>query len=291
MGWRNVIISKRCKLDLKMGYMVVRSDEIIRIHLDELAVLVIENNAVSITGCLLEELANKKVKVIFCDGKRNPVTEMIPIYGSYDSTSKIRRQIKWSENIKSIVWTEIVADKIKKQAEHLEDIGRMLEGSMLRKYIDEMEIGDATNREGHAAKVYFNCLFGKDFSRTGNNAINAGLNYGYGILLALFNREIVSSGYLTQLGIFHDNTFNHFNLSCDFMEPFRIIVDRIVMENQFSIFEKEQKYIMLEMLNKKIEIDGALHYLPNAVKIYCRSIFNALNENDSSLIRFYKYEL
>lgn len=78
---------------------------------------------------------------------------------------------------------------------------------MLQEYIREIQFGDATNREGHAAKVYFNALFGKEFSRTNDVPINAALNYGYGIILSLANREIVSNGYITQIGLFHDNMF------------------------------------------------------------------------------------
>lgn len=67
MSWRTVIIEGRCKLDYRMGYMVVRASEVKRVFLEEIAVLVIENPAVSLTGCLLEELVNRKIKVIFCD--------------------------------------------------------------------------------------------------------------------------------------------------------------------------------------------------------------------------------
>ena len=54
MSWRTVIITTRCKLDLKMGYKVIRGEDTKRIFLDEIAVLLIENPAVSFTGCLLE---------------------------------------------------------------------------------------------------------------------------------------------------------------------------------------------------------------------------------------------
>ncbi len=71
---------------------------------------------------------------------------------------------------------------------------------------------DSTKREGHAAKVYFNALFGMDFTRADDNPINAALNYGYSMILSAINREITAAGYLTQIGIFHQNTFNPFNL-------------------------------------------------------------------------------
>ncbi len=67
MSWRTVVISNRCKLDYKMGFMVVRGEETKRVFLDEMAILLIENSAVSLTGCLLEALTEKKVRVIFCD--------------------------------------------------------------------------------------------------------------------------------------------------------------------------------------------------------------------------------
>lgn len=56
MSWRTVLISNRCKLDYSMGYMVIRGEETARIFIDEIAVLMIENPAVSMTGCLLSDL-------------------------------------------------------------------------------------------------------------------------------------------------------------------------------------------------------------------------------------------
>ena len=57
MSWRTVVITEHCKLDHKMGYLVVRKDEVKRIFLDEIAVLIIENPAVSMTGCLIVRLS------------------------------------------------------------------------------------------------------------------------------------------------------------------------------------------------------------------------------------------
>ena len=137
------------------------------------------------------------------------------------------------------------------------------EAELLSSYLQQIAWNDETNREGHAAKVYFNALFGLDFTRTEDNLINAALNYGYSIILSSFTREIVANGYITQLGLFHDNMFNQFNLASDLMEPFRPLVDKCVLGMKLS----------------------------NAIKIYCKSVFDALNEDDSALVRFYKIEL
>lgn len=82
MSWRTVIINSQSKLDYKLGYLVVRNEETKRILLDEIAVLMIENPAVSITGYLIEALIEKKIKVIFCDSKRNPSAELMPSWMS-----------------------------------------------------------------------------------------------------------------------------------------------------------------------------------------------------------------
>lgn len=289
MSWRTVVVASSAKLDYQMGYLVIRKEEITKIHLSEISILIIENTAVALTAALLCELTKKKIKVVFCDEKRNPSSELIPYYGSHDTSAKIRKQITWSEQAKKAVWTEIVSEKIKQQAEHLEIYSKP-EASMLYSYIHEITFGDETNREGHAAKVYFNALFGKDFTRTEDNSINAALNYGYGIILSCFTREIVANGYLTQLGIFHDNMFNQFNLASDLMEPFRPIVDRVVVRLNPQQFEHDEKVEILRLLENEVVIANRKEYVNNAIAIYTRSIFEALNDNDASLIKFYRIE-
>ena len=290
MSWRVVVISKRAKLEYQMGYLVVRTEAITKIYLNEISTLIIESTAVSLTASLLSELIKKKIKVIFCDEKRNPISELIGYYGSHDTSNKVRKQIQWSNNIKEGVWTEIVTEKIRKQKTILEMKGKE-EAALLDSYVREIQWNDETNREGHAAKVYFNALFGMGFSRTADNFVNAALNYGYTIILSAFAREIVANGYITQLGLFHDTMFNQFNLASDFMEPFRILVDRKVSAMKLEQFEHEEKMQLVNILNDEIRIDGKVQFVNNAIKVYCKSVFDALNENDVSLIRFYEIEL
>lgn len=290
MSWRTVVISKACKLDVKMGFMVVRGEETKKIFLDEIALLMIENPAVALTGCLLEALTEKKIKVIFCDFKRSPIAELVPYRGCYDKSRKLKAQIAWTKELKGMVWTEIVGEKIRQQADFLRDLKREREEALLRSYLGQIELCDATNREGHAAKVYFNAVFGMDFTRSADNAVNAALNYGYSLLLSAFNREIAANGYLTQLGLFHDNMFNQFNLSSDLMEPFRILVDREVKAMGNKDFGKEEKYRLLNILNQTIVIAKSKQTVLNAIKFYTTSIFEALNEGDLSVIQFYRLE-
>lgn len=289
MSWRIVVISKRAKLDLQLGQMVVRGEEVTKIVLSEISTILIESTAVSLTASLIAELAKRKIKVIFCDEKKNPSCELVNYYGSHDTSNKVRKQINWKKNTKEAVWTEIVSEKIRKQKELLELLGKE-ESDLLESYLKEIAWNDGTNREGHAAKVYFNALFGLEFTRTEDNLINAALNYGYSIILSAFTREIVANGYITQLGVFHDNMFNQFNLASDLMEPFRILVDRQVLTMKLEQFEHEEKMQLVNVLNQEVQIDGKIQYVNNAIKIYCKSIFDALSGDDSSLIRFYRIE-
>ena len=258
---------------------------------DRVSTPIILYNVPSRTGCEIKpetyaELAKHKIKVVFCDEQHNPHSELLPYYGSHDTSAKIRKQVAWTDMEKEMVWTEIVTEKIRQQSVHLQEAGAYEEAELLEKYITEVEPGDASNREGHA--VYFNALFGMDFTRSEDNFVNAALNYGYGILLSCFNKEIVANGYMTQIGLFHDNMFNPFNLASDFMEPFRPIIDRLVAGIQIECFDTEEKREILSFLSDEVFIDGKCHYVSNAIKIYCRSVFDALNERDVSLIRFYR---
>jgi CRISPR-associated endonuclease Cas1 subtype II len=287
MSYQTIVISKSAKLDYNMGYLVVRQESTTRIHMADIETLLIESTAVSVTTALLAALVKNKVKVIFCDEKRQPASELMPYYGCHDCSGKLRTQIAWTEQVKTMVWTEIVREKITKQMEHLQ-MYRLSASVLLKDYLSELDFGDESNREGHAARVYFGALFGDDFSRSQENSINAALNYGYSMLLSMVNREIVSNGYTTKLGIFHDNADNPFNLGSDLMEPYRILVDRMVKRRMPEKFETDEKHWMMELVNTEVTIAGKTEYVPNAIKIYVRSVFDAINDNDISEINFYQ---
>ncbi len=160
------------------------------------------------------------------------------------------------------------------------------EADMLMEYVKNLQTGDLSNREGHAAKVYFNKIFGNAFRRGDGSTVDSALNYGYSLILSAFNREIVSCGYSTQLGITHHNTFNHFNLSCDLMEPFRVLVDRWVDSCEFIQFGSKEKHRMLEIFNQQFFIDGTWRRLDDCIMMYVRSIFKAITLRELSAVKF-----
>ena len=284
MGFRTIIIKNRAKLEVRLNSLIVRVEQEKKVFLDEINTLIVQSTAVSLTASLLCELMKRNIKVIFCDEKHNPQSELLPYYGAHNTSKRYKEQIAWKDEIKARLWREIVKKKIEWQAQHLLDAGFCEQADLLRSYLDEVQDNDMSNREGHAAKVYFNCFLGLGNSRKSGGFLNGCLNYGYAVVLSAFNREIVSSGYLTQLGIWHDNEFNEFNLACDLMEPFRVVVDRTAMSLEEG--DKDFKKKMANILNYKTLIDGKNTTLDLAIRQYTKSVFHALEEENESLLIF-----
>lgn len=288
MGWRTVVVSKNCKLSYKNDYLIIRSDTLQMIHLSEINIIIIENGMVSITSYLINELANNKIKIIFCDEKHNPSSELIPYFGAHNTSKKILNQIEWKKERKEAVWQLIIKNKIHNQGKILEKLN--IHGyEKLYEYENQVELGDKTNREGHAAKVYFNLLFGKDFIRGKGDNVNIALDYGYTILLSIFNREVVSKGYITPLGINHKNEFNQFNLSCDLMEPYRPLVDYIVYNNINNVLDKSYKYKLINVINESVNIEYKEQFVSNAIPIFINSVFRFLENERESKISNYEF--
>lgn len=268
--------------------MIIKGEHLNMVHLSEIGTLVIDSTMVTISTALLCELVKNKVNIIVCDEKHNPMAELNAYYGAYNTSKKIRRQIQWDDYFKKLVWTKIIEQKIINQANVLHKAG-FTEAEQLYGYASELVWFDETNREGHAAKVYFNRLFGKGFSRDFSCDINAALDYGYAILLSTFNREIVVNGYLTQLGIKHINEFNQFNLSSDLMEPFRPIIDWYVYCNRDKTFNQEYKYELINLLNLKVVMGKREYYLTNAIKLYVNKLFKAIEKETLEEMEVFLY--
>lgn len=289
MGFRVVVVKSRCKLEFRLNSLIIRGEQEKRIFIGEINTLIIQSTAVSLTAALLCELMRRNIKVIFCDEKCNPCSELLPYYGTVNTSKRYKIQSEWNDYIKSEIWQKIIRQKISAQMSVLLSLGFSKQAQMLSEYIDEVQLGDVTNREGHSAKVYFNCILGENNSRQSGGFLNGCLNYGYAVVLSACNREIVACGYCTQLGIHHINEFNEFNFGCDLMEPLRPIVDRRALTIQEG--DIDFKRTMADTLNIDIVSGGKRTTLDVAIRDYVRSVIAALNEGDPSLIIFPEEEL
>ena len=139
MSWRIVSVSSLAKLDYKMDYLVVRTqDSVRRVHLSEISVLQIESTAVSLTAYLLCELAKWKIDVVFCDEKRFPYGMLLPLQGSHDTSLHYKTQAAWSKEIKDLVWAEIIRAKIRGQLSVLPK-EREAERKLIFSYLPQVE--------------------------------------------------------------------------------------------------------------------------------------------------------
>jgi len=278
MSFRTVVITDQARLNYKNRYLVVKKglDEKY-VHLSEIDTVIVDSISVSISSYLLKELSDYKINIIFCDEKHNPFGELKPLYSKHNSSKKILNQTKWKQKDKDFLWALIVKNKLINQMQMLKKINSE-NTSLLIDYISEIKVGDKTNREGHAAKVYFNSLFGKSFARNYDNTINSALNYGYAILLSTINKEVINNGYITQLGIHHKNEYNEFNLSCDLMEPFRVIIDNFVFFNKSRNFDSAYKLDIVNLFNKTYKYKNKLYTLKDIIKIYVKNTLESLDE-------------
>lgn len=281
MSFRTVVITRQSKISYKNRFLVVKQENDEKyIHLSEIDTIIVDSISVSISAYLLKELADNKINIIFCDEKHNPFGEVVPYYSKHNTSKMIKEQIKWKVSDKDKIWAEIVKNKIMNQALLLKKT-KSLKYKLILSYIDEVVDGDKTNREGHAAKVYFNALFGNDFIRNSDDSINAALNYGYAILLSTINKEIINNGYLTQLGIHHKNEFNEFNLTCDLMEPFRIVIDNFVYYNQERKLDTEYKLDIVNILNGTFKYQGKNYTLKDIIRMFVKSTLESINNSEN----------
>lgn len=278
MAFRTVYVESPCKLSYKSGYMVIRKDdETVKLHLSEVSSVVLQTMQVYISAYLMSELAKSKISLVISDEKHNPVGQYLPLYGAHNTSKRIVEQMGWGEPIKKRVWQRVVRDKIREQGRFLRERDYD-EGRVLLSIVPDVRSGDTTNREAQAARIYFTALFGKEFSRELDLPVNAALNYGYGILLSMVNREIVSRGFLSQVGICHKNEYNQFNLACDLMEPFRPAVDRLVVDYLSVAFDKDVRKVLADLPNSRVEYRGGAYRFGSVVSQYVQQCLNALNK-------------
>ena len=279
MPYRIIKVSSRCKLETQLNYLVCRTDKETRILLDEISVVIIENPQICITGSLISELMSHKIRVIFCDLKHNPQGELEPYDGCFDAPAKLNKQINWSKETTDKVWQTIIKMKIRNQLSCMQLHGSPPERvALLQQYMSDVKPGDPDNREGQAARVYFNTVFGEDFDRRDEFDVrNTFLNYGYSMMLSLVNREISSYGYSNLIGIHHKGSENPFNLGCDFVEPLRPFIDDFVLSNNLEV--ETFKKPMLEALTAECRCGEKTMIIQNAVNTYILSLLSSINTN------------
>lgn len=230
---RTLVFSNPMYLSLKNRQLVLAykdtPEETTTVPIEDIGTVVIEHQQVSITMPLLSALAANNTQVVICNEKGMPSAMMMNLEGNNTQGETLRNQIACGEVMKKQLWKQIVEAKIRNQAALLDKVGQ--DGNILKPLYSNVKSGDTDNREGIAARLYFQQLYGAGFTRDRvAPGINTLLNYGYTILRAAVSRALISSGLFPAIGIFHHNRSNAFPLADDMMEPYRPFVDEIVYD-------------------------------------------------------------
>lgn len=240
---------------------------------------------------MIEACVQKNISVIFCDGKHNPVSVVTSTFGHVQRLKRIKSQLKIDQKTKNRLWRKIIMAKINNQADCLIATTKKKEmGDFLRLVSKQVNEGDTTNREAYAARRYFIELFGSNFKRGRfDDAVNAGLNYGYAIFRAIIKQQLAIHGFEPSIGIHHESTENPFNLSDDIIEVYRPFVDACVYESIFCqnvySLENENKKELIKLLLENCVIDNKVCTLYDAIKITVESLINCFSNKSASSLK------
>lgn len=283
MGYKTIYIRDSEKLRLYLDNLVVETKKgEIRFLISDLKYLIIDNYKAILSTQLINKLAENNVALVLCDLSHHPSTQLIPLNGHYASSGILKEQIEWKQELKQQIHTEIIKEKIQSQIYILQR--NCLQEKViarLNEFKSEVTLGDITNREGLAAKMYFREMFGPEFERFDLDIINAGLNYGYAIFRSLIEAVIVSKGLLPNLGIFHRGVTNQFNLADDIIEIYRPLVDDYVFNHllEKEILINEDKEGLIKLTDLKIDYAGQIQSINNTIEMYIESIIRCFRNN------------
>ncbi len=227
MAKRTICIQRSAKLSIKDSLLVIEQEERrAAISLEDIWVLILETHQAQITTAALSKLVDSGIGVMLCGDDHMPNGLLLPIGAHSRHAEIVDDQLALSKPMKKRLWQRIVRAKIQNQAAVLKLLN--IEDDKLTQYAKETFSGDTTNRESVAAAHYFKCLL-PDGGRRSSSKSDL-FDYGYTVLRAGVGRTAVAGGWLVSRGIHHDNNLNAFNLVDDLIEPFRPVVDLMILQ-------------------------------------------------------------
>lgn len=289
MGYRQVVIKKADKIRLKDNNLVIINNELERkIPLEDINYIILEDNRTTITARLLSELSKYFISLIICDEKYEPTSIMFSYNNHYKQLETFEYQLNVSNDLKGELWKSIVKNKINNEIIILEKNEKdEYTIEKLKKFFNEVEFNDETNREGLAAKMYFRSMFGSQFIRFYDDSINSALNYGYSIIKSCLLRTIVKYGLNSFLGIHHHSKTNNFNLAYDLIEPYRAIIDNYIFLNQERIsfpLSFDIRKELINLLNFEVIVNNMHCTLEYSIELLVKSYIKSIQNNKNELI-------
>ncbi len=278
MGWKIINLEKAYSAKVYLDNLFLTEERgSFTIPLNDIDTLIINSFRILISGRLLSKAIEYNINIIFCNEKHVPVGQLTNLNGHFKTLKIFEAQLKWSKEFKLRFWKSIIQNKIKNQQMVLKKIkiNPVIIG-MFDEYILNVKSGDVTNREGHAAKVYFNQIFEKGFKRFNNDYVNSLLNYGYAVLRSYFCRTIIQKGLDPRISFFHKSQGNYYALASDLMEPFRPFVDWWIINNlnDDDVLNSDIKKEIVKHFNSQVRIGKKLYFINNAIELFIDNLIN-----------------
>jgi CRISP-associated protein Cas1 len=218
-------------LSVYRGFLVVEEErvEVGRIALDDIHAVIVHAHGTTWSANLVAALAERGAPLIFCGANHAPVAVTLPVAGHHAQNARFRAQWEASKPLCKQLWRRIVSAKIQMQGALLDARG-IAGADAFPSIARRVKSGDSDNLEAQAARRYWPLLMGADFRRDRDSpGANALLNYGYAVLRATVARAVVAAGLHPTIGIAHANRGNMLALADDLIEPFRPLVDALVV--------------------------------------------------------------
>lgn len=289
MAFRVILIENEVTIKVKLNNLIVtKSGEDIWIPLEDISMIVLDNLSSMLSARLLCQLSEQGIGLMICNQEHLP-TGFYSAYANHSRTSKvIGYQIEKDTGYYDRIWKKIIEVKIQNQAKAYLKIMDDKEGAgQIFSFSKDIIDGDKSNREAHAAKVYFNLLMGTSFSRGNENILlNSGLDYGYAVIRSYIARACVGYGLNIQIGIHHKSEYNRFNLVDDLMEPIRPVVDVVaykIMERD-QYFKPEHRRQLVNVLNMKIKYRDKKMYVCNMIENYVEQFASLIMGRTTEII-------
>ena len=201
------------------------------------------------------------IDIVFLENNGQPLGRVW--HAKLGSTTRIRKcQLEASLDARALRWTrEWLTQKLDNQAGFIRDLKkhrvqhhdylgekiaridalRAAIQALDNPVLDPATAGTLQGLEGTAGRLYFETMsfvlptawqFAGRSSRPAKDALNAFLNYAYGVLYARVEKSLMLAGLDPYVGFLHRDDYNHKSLVYDFIEPYRAWADKVV----FTLF-------------------------------------------------------
>ncbi len=281
------LTGERRNLRKDRGSLAVTTEEgETRVPFDDIEAVIVNARQATYTNEAVLELSRRGIPLVACDKSHRPVAWLWPAEGNFEQTRRMAAQKNAKTGLENRLWARLVKAKIAGQAAVLE--WRGIRAGALKSLARAVRPGDPGNCEARAAARYWPLAFGPGFTRDRQGGgINGLLNYGYIVVRSCCARNVMAAGLHPSIGLFHKNRFNAFCLIDDLMEPFRPLVDRVVLElvdRGLNSVEPESKEALVGLLAREVESEQGFQPLSRAMETASRSLAQAFVEDKLALV-------